>query len=261
MAVPSQVVEFLDARYPQLRENPNFYLSQGDAPAIAHLVALIDAIPDELITLRGQALAEYGESVSRVRYTVDRWRRNTGDTLQGLPQEPTRNVLSYIRTHLASLPDDAVTTPVVDLPFISDNDFRESLRLDIQSATRSIEVRDWKGCTVVAGSVVEALLLWAVSEEASQRAGDVTTAIDALVSNGTVKRPDADFNRWDLHQLTEVAAELDVIGRETADHCRLTRSFRNLIHPGRATRLGQRCTRGTALSALATVEHVADDLS
>ena len=59
----------------------------------------------------------------------------------------------------------------------------------------------------------------------------------------------------------EVAAELNLIGTETAMQCRLAKDYRNLIHPGRAQRLGQACNRGTALSAVAAVEHVVNDLS
>src|SRR6266581_2002962 len=43
-------------------------------------------------------------------------------------------------------------------------------------------------------------------------------------------------------------------------HVDLTRDFRNLVHPGRAIRLGRQCNRATALSALAGIEHVVNDL-
>jgi hypothetical protein len=48
---------------------------------------------------------------------------------------------------------------------------------------------------------------------------------------------------------------------DTAQQARLGKDFRNLIHPGRASRLGKICDRGTALSALAAVEHVVRDLT
>src|SRR5947208_12675174 len=41
----------------------------------------------------------------------------------------------------------------------------------------------------------------------------------------------------------------------------LTRDFRNLVHPGRAIRIGQKCNRATALSALAGIERVVNDLA
>jgi hypothetical protein len=58
-----------------------------------------------------------------------------------------------------------------------------------------------------------------------------------------------------------VAIELKLITKETEQQCRLAKDFRNLVHPGRAKRLGQACNRATALSAVAAVEHVTVDLS
>jgi len=58
-----------------------------------------------------------------------------------------------------------------------------------------------------------------------------------------------------------VARRLQLIEPETATQAQQARSFRNLIHPGRAARLGQKCDRGTALSALAAVELTVRDLT
>src|SRR5438094_314735 len=63
--------------------------------------------------------------------------------------------------------------------------------------------------------------------------------------------PDANIEKWDLHEYTEVAARLGIIKADTAAQVRLARTFRNLIHPGRVQRLGQKADRFTALSALA----------
>jgi hypothetical protein len=52
-----------------------------------------------------------------------------------------------------------------------------------------------------------------------------------------------------------------VIKDETATEATLAKDFRNLIHPGRSVRLQQVCDRATALTALASVEHVIRDLS
>ena len=66
---------------------------------------------------------------------------------------------------------------------------------------------------------------------------------------------------WSLHHLTEAARSLKILSEQTAAQCRIAKGFRNLIHPGRAARLAQKCSLGTALSALAAVEHVVGDLS
>jgi hypothetical protein len=64
-----------------------------------------------------------------------------------------------------------------------------------------------------------------------------------------------------LFQYIEVAVELKLITADTAIAARLAKDFRNLIHPGRAKRLGQECNRGTTLSAVAALEHVVNDLT
>jgi hypothetical protein len=62
-------------------------------------------------------------------------------------------------------------------------------------------------------------------------------------------------------ELIEVALGLGLINTAAAQQARLGKNFRNLIHPGRAIRLGEACDRGTALSALAVVELVVRDLT
>jgi hypothetical protein len=120
---------------------------------------------------------------------------------------------------------------------------------------------EWKAATVLAGSAIEALLLWALPSKRSPT--DITNAVIALKSNGTLagKQGSGPLDEWHLHEYTGVAEKLSIIKKETAIQARLAKDFRNLIHPGRAQRLGQKCDRATALSAVAGVEHVVRDLS
>jgi len=104
----------------------------------------------------------------------------------------------------------------------------------------------------LAGSVVEALLLWALLQQNQVTISATAAKLGLKVS--------PKLEDWGLHQYIEVAAELNVITADTATQCRLAKDFRNLIHPGRAQRLAQVCNRGTALSAVAAVEHVVNDL-
>ena len=68
------------------------------------------------------------------------------------------------------------------------------------------------------------------------------------------------LEEWTLHQFIEVAGTMKLISSQTATLSTLAKDFRNLIHPARVQRLGQTCNRGTALSAVAAVEHVVLDL-
>jgi hypothetical protein len=147
----------------------------------------------------------------------------------------------------------------VALTFISDADFRENLCNDISAANQALSNGEWKAATVLAGATVEALLFWALKQQSST---EISTAISNLISTSILSSdPGNDIEKWSLHHLIEVANDLDTIKNTTADQARLAKNFRNLIHPGRATRLGQICDRGTALSAIAAIEHVVRDLS
>ena len=118
---------------------------------------------------------------------------------------------------------------------------------------RALQNGEWKAATVLAGSVVEALLLRALQQHPPE---DVTTAVGTLVGNGTLRNPGSQLETWTLASYIEVALELRIIDPDTATQARLAKDFRNLIHPGRAQRLGQICDRATALSAVAAGEHV-----
>jgi hypothetical protein len=51
------------------------------------------------------------------------------------------------------------------------DDFRKNLRLDMSAANRALANSEWKAATVLAGSVVEALLLWAIQRRSSDEVG------------------------------------------------------------------------------------------
>jgi len=108
--------------------------------------------------------------------------------------------------------------------------------------------------TVLGGSVIEALLLWKLQQQ------NITHLETAILSR-SIKKSAGQLEKWDLHDYIEVADELKLIKPETVTQCRLAKDFRNLIHPGRAERLGQQCNRATALSAMAGLEHAVNDLT
>jgi hypothetical protein len=163
-----------------------------------------------------------------------------------------------LRRTLAKCPDEVPSPGTTELVFIVDTELRESIRRDISAANQDMVNAEWKGATVLAGSATEALLLWGMK----QKAEPIAAAVTALVAAGTLpQKPRSNPERWSFIELIEVALHLALITPETATQARLGKDFRNLIHPGRAARLGQVCDRATALSALAAVEHVVRDLT
>jgi hypothetical protein len=123
---------------------------------------------------------------------------------------------------------------------------------------RALSGDEWKAATVLAGSVVEALLLWAIK---SKPLGEIEDARRSADSKGIAKPVKADPNTWSLVHYIGVASELNVIEPDTATQASLAKDFRNLIHPGKATKQSKNCDRGTALSAVAALELVIRDLT
>jgi hypothetical protein len=112
-----------------------------------------------------------------------------------------------------------------------------------------------KAATVLAGSVLEALLLWALTRPAYKTKAPTTKG--APKRNGNV----LPIDEWQLSALITVSAKLDVLFTpDTITEARLAQNYRNLIHPGKERRLKQLCDTGTARVALAAVGHTALDL-
>jgi hypothetical protein len=103
------------------------------------------------------------------------------------------------------------------------------------------------------------LLLWALQTRRQQ--DEIDIAVLTLIANGALNRkPKPSLESWDLFEYIEVAASLNIIRDETAIQTRLAKDFRNLIHPGRANRLAQKCDRATAYGAITGVLLVVRDL-
>ena len=107
---------------------------------------------------------------------------------------------------------------------------------------------------MLAGSIVEALLLWAIQQ---REEADYQKALNDAVAKKIVGRPRyPSLEKWDLVHYIAVAEELQQISADIAKLARLTKDFRNLIHPGRVQRTSEACSRGTAMTALGAVERV-----
>jgi len=141
----------------------------------------------------------------------------------------------------------------------ADPEYRKQLRLDMSSMDQALRNGEWKAATVLAGSLLEALLLWAIGKK---EPAAVSAAISALKAEKKVSdKLGDDPTTWHLPHYLQVAEHLQLIKGNTVSSCAIAKDFRNLIHPGREIRLKQKCNRGTALSAVAAVEHVVSDLA
>ena len=91
--VPSQIVSYIDSRFPQVATGKGFYLGRDYAPILSHLLKLIDSLPSGVVTLEGDAFAEFGEGVEAVRAAVHAW--NNGDNNHRLEKIPGRKTGIY----------------------------------------------------------------------------------------------------------------------------------------------------------------------
>jgi hypothetical protein len=260
--VPSDVVAMLDRLFPQARPDAvgRGEFNTQDQGRVAAMLALIERLPPEFLTVSGEEYGAYQLALGVVRSTLNIWetQRAPHVSLVAVPGLTGRNPFSVIREILGKCPDEVLSPGTVELAFVDDADLREVLRQDVSSVNRALANAEWKAATVLGGSVVEALLLWALRRADASAVAEALRALQA--ENVVRKERDATFKWWGLHEFTEVAARMAIVSEETAMQARLTKDFRNLIHPERELRLGQKTSRRTALTAVAVMEAVVEDL-
>jgi hypothetical protein len=214
---------------------------------------LVEQIPPELITLKDEEYAIFSASVSALRWNLQHPQdigRGFVITLYPIPKFGA-NPIALIFDMLGRCPDEFPSATTDELMFIEDADLRHSLRNDLSAVGRALTNSEWKAATVLAGSVVESLLLWRLAKDQTK----------AMATRYAMSKKLPSIERWHLPDYIEAALELLLISENTATQARLAKDFRNLIHPGRSIRLGAICNRGTALGAVAAVELVIEDLS
>jgi hypothetical protein len=167
--------------------------------------------------------------------------------------EPPRNYeqkspVYLVREALSKCPDQCPSPQTTALAFIKDRALGDNIRLDISSATDALHRNDFKGATVLAGSAMEALLLWKIQDE-------------RITATGMRKNAKPSPEDWTLEDYITAAEQKKWIKTDTVAQSRLAQNFRNFIHPGRTIRLIQACNRGTAFGALAAVHLIVADLT
>lgn len=252
--VPRQIVTAIGQLFPQIHAGGDFNLWQANRPEVLTLLDLIEHMSPELMPLDPDDFLQLMISINYLRGALAHW--TTRDTAFGRASGGDRTVIYDIYDILARCPDAAPALTTTELSFIPDSEieFREGLRLDISTANQALANGEWKAATVLAGSVVEAFLLWAVQQHTET---EYKSALNAVIEKKRCRRPhQASPEYWNLDHYIFVALELHRLNAETATLAGLAKDFRNFIHPGKAQRLRQVCDRGTALAALAAVERV-----
>src|SRR5712692_631912 len=176
--VPSQVVALIDQMFPGAQGNWDLY--PGFESHFMAIIALVEQIPPELITLDGSSYGALVASVEVLRNAVI-MRQNRGEvTVKSKVPGYDENAVTVIRRMLSLCTDEYPSPTTLELKFIQDSDLRESLRRDISAVNQALSNGEWKAATVLAGSVVEALLLWALQQRPP---ADVSAAVSAVVGS------------------------------------------------------------------------------
>jgi hypothetical protein len=214
----------------------------------------------------GNTYIELIANIAIIRRILKRWETTTLEDLPLIRGLSELNPVVVIHHALVSCLDQFPSPETTELSFLQPDDLRKNLRLDISGMNRDLSSGEWKAATVLAGSVVEALFLWALQQQPREKLWEAVERLRKKTNPATGKpilgrKPDNDLKNWVLHDFIEMGLELGVVTADTAAQARLGKDFRNLIHPGRGLRLEQVCDRGTALSAVAAVELVARDLT
>ena len=265
--VPSVIVKYIDLKFTEVKrqqENNNVscFMTKEQSPIVISVLTMVDAIPEYLVVLEDLALAEYFEAVASIRHAVTIWDTGASHTLTEYPGSGHLNPFTILRKHLETFHDEGVESSTNALSFIEDSDFRELLRRDITAVSQSFSHKEWKAVTVLGGSVVEAFLLYALHKSKNENISQFNSVISTLKLSGELSnRLSGNPNKWNLDELTKIANKLSIIRDKTAEQCKIAKDFRNLIHPGRAARLVQKCNRGTAYTVLAAIEFVMHDLT
>lgn len=131
----------------------------------------------------------------------------------------------------------------LDFTFVTDDRLRDSLESDYRELCDCMKVKAWKSAHVLAGSIVEALL------------------IDWLDANGITRHKGTDLLKIDLTGAVEACKENGLITARAESLTAVVRGYRNLIHPGRLLRTQETVDERGAVVARSLVEMIALDIA
>jgi hypothetical protein len=237
--LPSQIVNAINSMFgPNRNELDGHAITHAYRAEVHALLNLLDEVPSELIDLMATDYLELSRCRAVLSTSLALW--NVGDT------RPARDVggkdaVERIR-HLMKQCHDELPPSEPELPFIADTDVRLGIEDRIRAAWIDFNAREWMGATVFAGAALEALLLWALKR--------------APIS----KIPKKPLEELHLADLIRYAADNVVIGEDCERQASLAKDARNLIHPGKALRSGEACSKTTALTAITAIYRVIDEL-
>lgn len=209
---------------------------------------------------RGGIRAEFGQRVRQVVQPVADALPEFDDRALGLYRPGTHDyydrdlLAAYVGLCIATLElalegmeEVSPVTSAPDLSFIASEELRAMVWQDYEEILKCHATRSWKGAILLTGSCLEGILLDLVL-------GDRESAC----SSASAPRDDPD--RWNLADLVSVCEELGKINAGQVSLSGAVREYRNLIHPGRALRVGIPYGEEEAVIGLKTLNALVRDL-
>jgi hypothetical protein len=124
--------------------------------------------------------------------------------------------------------------------FITDEQFRATLEADYNEMVTCSEAGAWKAVHVLAGSIIESVL------------------VEYLAASGATS---GDPLKMTFAELIDAGRKAGVLTPKSAELSRALKTYRNLIHPGRAKRLGEVADEDGATVAQALVSMIVRDVA
>lgn len=240
---PSTIIDYIDGAFPEVVRKSGAVTTPYDRVAeLKVLLRFVDDLDAAFLPAEKEPLVKLLVASEKIRNHVQGWDTHGsgyGGNLRGDSdrQNSVFVIREVLRFHCREM---AVPEATAGLEFIDDPEYRQRLREDVASAESSFEDGQFKASTVLAGGVIEALILF----ELQGRSEDI-------------QDPTLGPKRLDertLGELLKIARSLNLFSDEALRAAELAKDFRNLIHPGRELRKAATCTRGTARSALAAMD-------
>ena len=229
--LPSQIVTMIDQVYPWAKlADPGAAgsLEPTHAPTVGAIAELIDRMPERLLSaLTPGEHAQFVAALAGLRVSLKMW-ETLGDfdslhTVRSRGELGGGHPVSTVRALLAKCPDEAPSESVSEMNFLSDSELAEELRLDITTAHSAHGNGEFKAAAVMAGSVIEALLLWALLRRPP---GDCDSAFRKWAGRRADLRESpprslkSDLLKWDLEEYIAIARYIPLLSSETLSHWR-----------------------------------------
>jgi hypothetical protein len=270
-ALPKDVVRTIESTFPWTRGDWRKEVTHREnarniaSATMPGILEMIDRIPEELLVFDFETDSLFTMALAALRANVAQaLTSRTGFQWPAFPL-PGRieheDCLAMVKNILASCPEDVPSSATEGMMFISDLDLRKSLFVDLGSAERSLNTGEWKACTVLSGSIIEALLLWALQ---THSVAEIAAAIAGVDASKNIRRNAPADNltdgAWRFYDYVHVAAQLLEIQDPLYNRCVDAKDYRNLIHPAVAERRNAACDRGTSHITVGTVYSLIEKL-